>query len=130
MRALPRDWARKRAAGRAAGVGGQAPAAAGIGCKVAAPLSEGDEGRERLTPPGRKTTMGKGSQERQGFSPAASGEGERVMATDVRLKEALPEITEAVVATYAECSRTSHLGHRALPSREAVVEILSDFLDI
>jgi serine O-acetyltransferase len=52
------------------------------------------------------------------------------MATDFRLKEALPEITEALVATYFECSRTSHLGHKALPSREAVVEILSDFLDI
>src|SRR5262245_6040225 len=52
------------------------------------------------------------------------------MATDIRLKEALPEITEAVVATYTECSRTSHLGHRALPSREAVVDILNDFLDI
>ena len=48
------------------------------------------------------------------------------MATDIRLKEALPEITEAVVATYTECSRTSHLGHKPLPSREAVVEILDD----
>ncbi len=52
------------------------------------------------------------------------------MATDIRLKEALPEITEAVVATYTECSRTSHLGHRPLPSREAIVEILCDLLDI
>jgi serine O-acetyltransferase len=52
------------------------------------------------------------------------------MATDIRVKEALPEITEAIVATYTECSRTSHLGHKALPSREAVVEILQDFLDI
>lgn len=52
------------------------------------------------------------------------------MATDIRLKEALPEIVEAVVATYAECSRTSHLGHKPLPSREAVVDVLNDFLDI
>jgi serine O-acetyltransferase len=52
------------------------------------------------------------------------------MATDVRLKEALPEITEAIVATFTECSRTSHLGHRPLPSREAVDEILTDLLDI
>src|SRR5882757_8256492 len=52
------------------------------------------------------------------------------MATDIRLKEALPEITEAVVATYTECSRTSHLGHKPLPSREAVFQILEDFLDI
>ncbi len=52
------------------------------------------------------------------------------MATDIRLKEALPEITEALVATYAECKHISHLGHKPLPSREAVVEILQDFLDI
>ena len=52
------------------------------------------------------------------------------MATDIRLKEALPEITESVVATYTECSHTSHLGHKPLPSREAVVEILCDLLDI
>ena len=52
------------------------------------------------------------------------------MATDIRLKEALPEITEAIVATYTECSRTSHLGHKPLPSRESVVEILTDLLDI
>jgi serine O-acetyltransferase len=52
------------------------------------------------------------------------------MATDVRLKEALPEITETIVATYTECSRTSHLGHKPLPSREAIGEILCDLLDI
>jgi serine O-acetyltransferase len=52
------------------------------------------------------------------------------MATDVRLKEALPEITEALVGSYAECGRTTHLGHRPLPSREGVYEILQDFLDL
>src|SRR5205085_481450 len=52
------------------------------------------------------------------------------MATDIRLKEALPEITEAIVATYTECGRTTHLGHRPLPSRDAVVELIDDFLDI
>jgi serine O-acetyltransferase len=52
------------------------------------------------------------------------------MATDIRLKEGLPEITEAVVASITECGKTSHLGHRPLPSREAIVEILCDFLDI
>ncbi|MFL5243518.1 MAG: serine O-acetyltransferase [Gemmataceae bacterium] len=52
------------------------------------------------------------------------------MATDFRLKEALPEITEAIVATYTECSRTSHLGHKPLPSREAIDEVLTDLLDI
>jgi serine O-acetyltransferase len=52
------------------------------------------------------------------------------MATDIRLKESLPEITDAIVATYTECSRTSHLGHKPLPSREAIVEIITDLLDI
>jgi serine O-acetyltransferase len=52
------------------------------------------------------------------------------MATDIRLKEALPEITEALVATYTECSRTSHLGHKPLPSREIIANILDDFLEI
>ena len=52
------------------------------------------------------------------------------MATDIRLKEALPEVTEALVATYTECSRTSHLGHKPLPSREVIVEVISQLLDI
>jgi serine O-acetyltransferase len=52
------------------------------------------------------------------------------MATDVRLKEALPEITEAIVATYTECRHTNHLGHKPLPNREAVGEILDDLLEI
>jgi serine O-acetyltransferase len=52
------------------------------------------------------------------------------MATDIRLKEALPEITEALVGTYTECSRTSHLGHKPLPSREVIVEVLDDLMDI
>ena len=52
------------------------------------------------------------------------------MATDLRLKEALPEITEALVATYTECKRINHLGHTPLPSREAVIEIVADLLEV
>jgi len=52
------------------------------------------------------------------------------MATDLRLKESLPEITEAILATYTECSHINHLAHKPLPSREAIVEILTDFLEI
>ena len=52
------------------------------------------------------------------------------MATDIRLKEALPEITEAIVATYTECAHSNHLGHKPLPSREVVIECLVDLLDI
>ncbi|MGF1577849.1 MAG: serine O-acetyltransferase [Gemmataceae bacterium] len=52
------------------------------------------------------------------------------MATDIRLKEALPEITDAIVSTYTECRHINHLGHKPLPSREAVIEILIDLLEI
>jgi serine O-acetyltransferase len=52
------------------------------------------------------------------------------MATDIRLKEGLPEITEALVATYTECSRLNHLGHQPLPSREGMADILADLADV
>src|SRR5262245_54338725 len=52
------------------------------------------------------------------------------MATDIRLKEVLPELTDAIVDTYTECSHINHLGHKPLPSREAIVEILADLMDI
>jgi len=52
------------------------------------------------------------------------------MATDIRLKEGLPEITEALVATYTECQHINHLGHKPLPSREAIVDIICDLMDI
>ena len=52
------------------------------------------------------------------------------MATDLRLKETLPEITESIVETYAELGRISHLGHSPLPSREVLCDILSDLMEI
>jgi serine O-acetyltransferase len=52
------------------------------------------------------------------------------MATDIHIKETLPEITEALVATYTECKYSNHLGHRPLPSREAIVDILADLMDL
>ena len=52
------------------------------------------------------------------------------MATDLRLKEGLHEIIEAIVATYTECNHINHLGHRPLPSREAVIEIVADLVEI
>ncbi|MFO0964732.1 MAG: serine acetyltransferase [Gemmataceae bacterium] len=52
------------------------------------------------------------------------------MATDIRLKETLPEVTEAIVATYTECRHINHLGHRPLPSKEAVAEMVDDLLDL
>jgi serine O-acetyltransferase len=52
------------------------------------------------------------------------------MAADLRVKEGLPEITEALVSSYTECSRINHLGHQALPSRDAVTDILSDLYEV
>jgi serine O-acetyltransferase len=52
------------------------------------------------------------------------------MATDIRLKEGLPEITEAIVATYTECRHINHLGHKPLPSREAIAAVLADLMDV
>jgi serine O-acetyltransferase len=52
------------------------------------------------------------------------------MATDIRLKENLHEITESIVATYTECQHINHLGHKPLPSRDAIIEILADLMDI
>jgi len=52
------------------------------------------------------------------------------MATDVRLKESLPALTERIVETYEECGRIHHLGHSPLPSYREVVEVLGDFREI
>lgn len=52
------------------------------------------------------------------------------MATDIRLKEGLPEITEALVATYTECRHINHLGHKPLPSRDVIIEIINNLIDV
>ena len=52
------------------------------------------------------------------------------MATDIRLKESLPELTESIVETYTRCRRINHLGHQPLPSREAIADILADLMDL
>ncbi len=52
------------------------------------------------------------------------------MATDVRLKERLPEITDRIVASYAEIGTINHLGHCPLPSSEAVIEIAQDLKEV
>lgn len=46
------------------------------------------------------------------------------MASDVRLKEQLPSLTERIVANYREIDKIHHLGHLPLPSYDAVTEIL------
>ncbi len=52
------------------------------------------------------------------------------MATDVRLKEQLSELTDRIVATYGELGKIDHLGHSSLPSREAIVDIIEDAKEI
>lgn len=52
------------------------------------------------------------------------------MATDIRLKETLPALTERIVETYEECGGIHHLGHSPLPSYREVVEILADLREI
>ncbi|MEO1617104.1 MAG: serine O-acetyltransferase EpsC [Planctomycetota bacterium] len=52
------------------------------------------------------------------------------MASDFRLKEQLPRLTEQIVATYTPDDAINHLGHCPLPSYDAVVGILLDLKDI
>jgi len=52
------------------------------------------------------------------------------MATDIRLKEELPTITDLLVETYTECSRLNHLAHEPLPNRDAVKEIVADLYEV
>jgi serine O-acetyltransferase len=52
------------------------------------------------------------------------------MATDLRLKESLPELTEVLVESYTRCRRTNHLGHQPLPSKEAIIDVIADLFDI
>jgi serine O-acetyltransferase len=52
------------------------------------------------------------------------------MATDIRLKEELPTITDLLVETYTECSRLNHLAHEPLPNRDSVAEITADLFEV
>lgn len=52
------------------------------------------------------------------------------MATDVRLKEELPAITDRLIETYTECSRLNHLAHEPLPNRDAVAGIVDDLHEV
>ena len=52
------------------------------------------------------------------------------MASDARLKESLPRLTDAIVQTYVAGDRINHLGHCPLPKYEVIVQILEDLKDI
>ncbi|QGJ69317.1 Serine O-acetyltransferase [Planctomycetales bacterium 10988] len=52
------------------------------------------------------------------------------MATDLRLKEQLPQLTQRIVDTYFEMETLKHLDHSPLPSYSATVEIIEDLWEI
>ena len=52
------------------------------------------------------------------------------MASDMRLKEQLPKLTERVVASYTELGTINHLGHCPLPSYEVIVSAVEDLFEI
>lgn len=52
------------------------------------------------------------------------------MASDVRLKEQLPELTKRIVQTYVEASTINHLGHCPLPNYEVVISAIEDLKEI
>jgi serine O-acetyltransferase len=52
------------------------------------------------------------------------------MASDFRLKQQLPKITDQIVATYETVRSINHLEHCPLPSYEAVIEIVEDLKEI
>ena len=52
------------------------------------------------------------------------------MATDIRLKESLPVLTERIVDTYAEVGSLHHLGHCPLPNYDTIIAITEDLKEI
>ncbi len=52
------------------------------------------------------------------------------MATDFRLKEQLPNLTERIVQTYHEVGTINHLGHCPLPQYEAVISVIADLQEV
>lgn len=52
------------------------------------------------------------------------------MASDVRLKEQLPRLTDRIVETYRTVGSINHLGHCPLPRYEEVISALADLKEI
>jgi serine O-acetyltransferase len=52
------------------------------------------------------------------------------MASDIRLKEQLPELTSRIVQTYFDVGSINHLGHCPLPNYDAVAAVLEDFKEV
>lgn len=52
------------------------------------------------------------------------------MASDFRLKEQLPRLTDRIVATYSQVGAIHHLGHCPLPNYNEIIECLEDLKEI
>ncbi|MCO6459233.1 MAG: serine acetyltransferase [Pirellulaceae bacterium] len=52
------------------------------------------------------------------------------MASDFRLKEQLPELTDEIVGTYREVGKINHLGHCPLPRYDVIIACLEDLKEI
>ncbi len=52
------------------------------------------------------------------------------MATDLRRKEELPELTARIIATYQKFGKINHLGHCPLPNGATVLEIIEDLKEV
>ncbi|QDU74521.1 Serine acetyltransferase [Bremerella volcania] len=52
------------------------------------------------------------------------------MASDARLKEDLPTLTDRIVSTYKQIGKINHLGHCPLPNYEVVISIMEDMKEI
>ena len=52
------------------------------------------------------------------------------MATDFRLKDQLPEVTDRLVQTYEELGTINHLGHCPLPSYDEVITAVNELTEV
>ncbi|MFZ5832637.1 MAG: serine O-acetyltransferase [Planctomycetota bacterium] len=52
------------------------------------------------------------------------------MATDVRIREALPDLTSRIVQTYSEVTTINHLGYCPLPNYDTVIQLTEDLKEI
>jgi serine O-acetyltransferase len=52
------------------------------------------------------------------------------MASDFRLKDQLPKLTERIVRTYEEVGSINHLGHCPLPSYDEIIEVTEELKEI
>ena len=52
------------------------------------------------------------------------------MASDFRLKEQLPDLTERIVDTYTEVGTINHLGHCPLPNYDVIIGVIEDLQEI